>query len=55
MTSFKHVAKLYVGRGLDFKVAEQQCCQVIVRKANILWRKARKCCTYYINANICNL
>ena len=20
-----------------------QCCQVIVRKANILWRKARKC------------
>ena len=43
MTSLNHVAKLYVGCGLDFKVAELQCCQVIVRKANILWRKARKC------------
>ena len=43
MTSLNHVAKLYVGRGLDFKVVELQSCQVIVRKANILWRKARKC------------
>ena len=43
MTSLNHVAKLYVGCRLEFKVAELQSCQVIVRKANILWRKARKC------------
>ena len=40
------VAKLYVGSVLYFTVAEQQCCQAIIRKANILWRKARKCCTW---------